>query len=150
MVHALVDLLHVPLAGRVLTNRSTAATTNVVVVISIIGMISIIGISFIHIRCGLRTGLRRRVRRFLIDWIQLLERIDRVATLLEIALLGDQIGRIRGHKTIDVRYLRDRGLEGGSKQKYDRQSALGSTRPIQRALPSKTGHSRPLPIRSVR
>ena len=50
MVHALVDLLHVPLAGRVLTNRSTAATTNVVVVISIIGMISIIDISFIHIR----------------------------------------------------------------------------------------------------
>lgn len=160
MVHALVDLLHVPLAGRVLTNRRAATIVAVVaaaasvvaasvvaasVVAAIVASIRIIGI-----RWSLWSGLGRRVGRFRIDWIQLLEGVDRVATLFEIVLLSDQIGRIGGHKTLDVLFLRDIGLEGGSEQKHDRQSALRSIHPIQKALPSKIGHSRPPPIRSVR
>lgn len=164
MVHALVDLLHIPLAGRVLTNRRAAvasvavasvvaAAASVVaasvvaasVVAAIVASIRIIGI-----RWSLWSGLGRRVGRFRIDRIQLLEGVDRVATLFEIVLLSDQIGRIGGHKTLDVLFLRDIGLEGGSEQKHDRQSALRSIHPIQKALPSKIGHSRPPPIRSVR
>lgn len=146
MVHALVDLLHVPLAGRVLTNRRAATIVAAsVVVAAVVASIRIIGI-----RWSLWSGLGRRVGRFRIDRIQLLEGVDRVATLFEIALLSDQIGRIGGHKTLDVLFLRDIGLEGGSEQKHDRQSALRSIHPIQKALPSKIGHSRPPPIRSVR
>lgn len=145
MVHALVDLLHVPLAGRVLTNRRAATIVAVVAAVAAAASIRIIGI-----RWSLWSGLGRRVGRFRIDRIQLLEGVDRVATLFEIALLSDQIGRVGGHKTLDVLFLRDRGLEGGSEQKHDRQSALRSIHPIQKALPSKIGHSQPPPIRSVR
>ena len=176
MVHALVDLLHVPLAGRVLTNRRAAvasvAVASVVAAAASVVVASVVAASvvaaaasvvaasvvaavvasirIIGIRWSLWSGLGRRVGRFRIDRIQLLEGVDRVATLFEIALLSDQIGRIGGHKTLDVLFLRDIGLEGGSEQKHDRQSALRSIHPIQKALPSKIGHSRPPPIRSVR
>ena len=164
MVHALVDLLHIPLAGRVLTNRRAAVASVVaasvvaaaasvvaasVVAASVVAAI-VASIRIIGIRWSLWSGFGRRVGRFRIDRIQLLEGVDRVATLFEIALLSDQIGRIGGHITLDVLFLRDRGLEGGSEQKHDRQSALRSIHPIQKALPSKIGHSRPPPIRSVR
>ena len=130
MVHALVDLLHVPLAGRVLTNRraATIVAASVVVAAAVVASIRIIGI-----RWSLWSGFGRRVGRFRIDRIQLLEGVDRVATLFEIVLLSDQIGRIGGHKTLDVLFLRDIGLEGGSEQKHDRQSALRSIHPIQKA-----------------
>lgn len=165
MVHALVDLLHVPLAGRVLTNRRAAvasvavasvvaAAASVVaasvVAASVVAAAAVASIRIIGIRWSLWSGLGRRVGRFRIDRIQLLEGVDRVATLFEIVLLSDQIGRIGGHKTLDVLFLRDIGLEGGSEQKHDRQSALRSIHPIQKALPSKIGHSQPPPIRSVR
>ena len=176
MVHALVDLLHVPLAGRVLTNRRAAvasvAVASVVAAAASVVVASVVAASvvaaaasvvaasvvaavvasirIIGIRWSLWSGLGRRVGRFRIDRIQLLEGVDRVATLFEIVLLSDQIGRIGGHTTRDVLFLRDRGLEGGSEQKHDRQSALRSIHPIQKALPSKIGHSRPPPIRSVR
>lgn len=171
MVHALVDLLHIPLAGRVLTNRraavasvavasvvaaaasvvaaSVVAAAASVVAASVVAAI-VASIRIIGIRWSLWSGLGRRVGRFRIDRIQLLEGVDRVATLFEIALLSDQIGRIGGHKMLDVLFLRDIGLEGGSEQKHDRQSALRSIHPIQKALPSKIGHSQPPPIRSVR
>ena len=157
MVHALVDLLHVPLAGRVLTNRR-AAVASVAVASVVAAAASVVAASvavvasirIIGIRWSLWSGLGRRVGRFRIDRIQLLEGVDRVATFFEIVLLSDQIGRIGGHKTLDVLFLRDIGLEGGSEQKHDRQSALRSIHPIQKALPSKIGHSRPPPIRSVR
>ena len=150
MVHALVDLLHVPLAGRVLTNRRAAVAAASVaasvvaasVVAASVAAASVAAAASIHIigiRWSLWSGLGRRVGRFRIDRIQLLEGVDRVATLFEIALLSDQIGRIGGHKTLDVLFLRDRGLEGGSEQKHDRQSALRSIHPIQKAYLRKKG-----------
>ena len=150
MVHALVDLLHVPLAGRVLTNRRAAVAAASVAASVVAASVAAASIHIIGIRWSLWSGFGRRVGRFRIDRIQLLEGVDRVATLFEIALLSDQIGRIGGHKTLDVLFLRDIGLEGGSEQKHDRQSALRSIHPIQKALPSKIGHSQPPPIRSVR
>ena len=92
MVHALVDLLHVPLAGRVLTNRRAAASVvaaaasvaaasvaaasvaaasvaaSIVVAVAVAASIRIIGI-----RWSLWSGLGRRVGRFRIDRIQLLK-----------------------------------------------------------------------------
>ena len=134
MVHALVDLLHVPLAGRVLTNRRAAVASVVAAAASVVAAVAAAAsIRIIGIRWSLWSGLGRRVGRFRIDRIQLLEGVDRVATLFEIVLLSDQIGRIGGHKTLDVLFLRDIGLEGGSEQKHDRQSALRSIHPIQKA-----------------